>query len=151
MKRKMCPRCGKSFGSAQGLSTHMGYSKSCGSKNQERPELAPANLTSTPSAEKSISTTNRQKAVWDINWSQTQKEAAILNSLGLTWGIARRGGRWVPVPVVGGIGYDEAVIAADRWNAISRIKPVLTVRRPSRPAQEPTEDNLLATLLILSL
>jgi len=155
MKRFKCPRCGRDKRSAGGLVTHMRWSKSCGLKGQpaEKVESLPAPArASAPSSHESIASTKGQKPVWDINWSQAQKEASILRDSGFEWGIGRRGGRWVPVPVLGGMGYDEAVIAADKRNAISRIQPVLAVHRPSQPAQEQednTRDDLFLAMMLL--
>jgi len=144
-----CPGCKKPFKTTQGKGNHVRY---CKYVKDQRPELAPARPLHHP-PEKSISTpVPERREPWDVNWTPAQKEAAILRGSGFEWGIGRRGGRWVPVPVLGGMGYDDAVIAADKRSAISRIKPVLTVHsQPAREQEDTTGDDLLLAMMLLDL
>lgn len=145
MARLRCGRCKKSFKTPQALAVHQALSRSCGLKRpaekvESLPEPVPEN----------ISGIREEK--WDISWSREKKEAAILRGMGFTWGIGRRGSRWVPIPALYGTDYDTAVIAADKRNVISRIQPVLPARRSSyREPGEDKDDDSLATLLLLAM
>jgi phage FluMu protein Com len=138
-----CPACRKVLKNAQGLGCHIKYCKRM--NHQAVPQQ------DQPAPEKTPAMAERQELVWDTKWGPVQKEAAILNSLGLDWGIDRRGGQWTAVPMIGtGMKYHAAVLAADRWNAIARLPRLLPPRR--RPAPEPVEetgnDDLLLALLL---
>ena len=149
MKRLRCPGCGKWFRTPQALGNHRNF---CGkAKAISGPSTPDVPHQDQPEQEKSGGTrVPERREPWDVNWSQAQKEAAILRDSGFEWGIGRRGGRWVPVPVIGGMDYDLAVIAADKRNAISRIEPVL-VHRSFPSAQEPDsrDDDLFLALVLL--
>lgn len=138
-----CPACKKSFKTPQARGSHVHFCQRMNQKrdipHQERPEPE-----TTPVPER--------RELWDVNWTSAQKEAAILRGMELTWGIGRRGGRWVPIPVLGGMDYDSAVEAADRRNVVSRIRPVLPIRRLSHP-QEPdtTDDDLFLAVMMLDM
>jgi len=138
-KRKfVCSRCGRDKHSAGGLRTHQLYSKRCGFK--EMPAAAIQPQVTSASAEKSTS-----EEQWDPGWSEGEKRRHFLENLPWTWGIAKRGGRFCAVPMVGAtMGYNEARVHADKFEFIRRMTP-----RPSQQEPDTRDDDFFTVLMLL--
>jgi len=116
MKKERCPGCGKRFENSQGLGSHKNYCQRL-----------------------------KERLAGKVEWpAEPARDAEKRERSPLTWGIAPRGGKWQPVPIINGMTYEAAVRAADNRN---RIPPV----RRSRPLESAADDDDTGKALLLLL